>query len=85
MIDQDALKIALDNGQLSAASLDVVDPEPLPEGHWLYTHPNVRLSAHISWSAPHMLEKLAEPFIDNIRNIISGEPMRGLVDMREGY
>lgn len=85
LIEQDALKEALDSGQLGGVSLDVVDPEPLPEGHWLYSHPDVRLSPHISWSAPYMLEKLAEPFINNIRNYIRGEPMQGLVNRNEGY
>src|SRR5262245_57280538 len=51
LVDQDALLAALDGGRLAAASLDVVDPEPLPAGHPLYTHPRVRLSPHISWSA----------------------------------
>ena len=52
LVDQDALRVALDDGQVALASLDAVDPEPLPAGHWLFTHPRVRLSAHDSWSWP---------------------------------
>lgn len=85
LIDQDALKAALDSGRVAGASLDVVDPEPLPEGHWIYAHPSVRLSPHISWSAPHMLEKLAAPFVDNVRSFIHGETMHGVVNIKEGY
>ena len=36
LIDQDALRQALDSGRVAMASLDVVEPEPLPAGHWLY-------------------------------------------------
>ena len=52
LVDQDALLRALDDGRVAMASLDVVDPEPLPDGHPLYRHPSVRLSPHISWSSP---------------------------------
>ena len=52
LVDQDALRAALDDGRVAMASLDTVDPEPLPEGHWMYRHPKVRLSAHVSWSSP---------------------------------
>ena len=52
LIDQDALRAALDDGRVARATLDVCDPEPLPAGHWLYTHPKVRLTGHLSWSSP---------------------------------
>ena len=39
LVDQDALRVALDDGTVALASLDAVDPEPLPEGHWLFSHP----------------------------------------------
>ncbi len=85
LIDQQALREALDNGQLSLASLDVVDPEPLPAGHWLYQHESVRLSPHISWSAPQILERLTLPFVENIRAYLEGQPLQGLVDLEQRY
>ena len=54
LVDQDALRVALDDGRVAMATLDTVDPEPLPEGHWLYAHPKVRLTAHISWYTPDL-------------------------------
>ena len=57
LIDQDALLRALDDGRVAMASLDVVEPEPLPGGHPLYRHPSVRLSPHISWSSPRTVAR----------------------------
>jgi phosphoglycerate dehydrogenase-like enzyme len=85
LIDQDALRDALESDVVAAASLDTVTPEPLPEGHWMYTHPKVRLSPHISWSMPEALDGLLALFIENLGRYERGEPLLGLVDVRAGY
>jgi phosphoglycerate dehydrogenase-like enzyme len=85
LVDQEALRVALDDGRIARASLDTVDPEPLPDGHWLYEHPKVRLSAHISWGSPRALDRIIEQFVDNLRRRLLGEPLVGLVDPDEGY
>ena len=88
LIDQDALRVALDDGRVAMASLDTVDPEPLPVDHWLYTHPKVRLSAHVSWSSPALGERLVEQFCDNLRAAIKGTALadlHGVVEPAAGY
>ena len=85
LVDQDALREALDDGRVACASLDCVDPEPLPDGHWLYTHPKVRLSPHTSWAMPDALEWLTGTFLDNLRRYRAGEPLEGVVDVEQGY
>lgn len=85
LVDLVALRAALDAGRVGLASLDCVEPEPLPAGHWLYTHPRVRLSPHISWSAPGALDLLALPFVENLKRYLAGEPLAGKVDVEEGY
>ncbi|MGH2728119.1 MAG: NAD(P)-dependent oxidoreductase, partial [Actinomycetota bacterium] len=85
LIDQDALIAALDDGTVAMASLDVVDPEPLPAGHPLYAHPKVRVSPHISWSSPDTIMRTVEIFADNLRRYEAGEELRGVVDVTEGY
>jgi phosphoglycerate dehydrogenase-like enzyme len=85
LVDQDALREALDRGQVARASLDVVDPEPLPAGHWLYSHPGVRLSAHISWSSRRSRRGTLELFADELRRYRAGEQPRSPVDVAEGY
>ena len=85
LVDQDALRAALDDGRVALATLDVCDPEPLPAGHWLYEHPKVRLSAHISWASPKMVDTIVELFVANLRRYAAGEPLEGVVDPVEGY
>jgi len=85
LVDQDALLAALDAGRLAMASLDVCDPEPLPAGHPLYSHPKVRLSPHISWSSPGSLERTVAAFATNVGRWQQGAPLTGLVDVTAGY
>ncbi|MFN8026825.1 MAG: NAD(P)-dependent oxidoreductase [Acidimicrobiia bacterium] len=85
LVDQDALRAALDDGRVARASLDVVDPEPLPAGHWLYAHPQVDVSAHVSWSAPITMHRIIEGFTANVPRHRAGEPLEGVVDLEAGY
>ncbi|NQZ96625.1 MAG: hypothetical protein HRU01_08955 [Myxococcales bacterium] len=85
LVDQEALRRALDDGRVALASLDCVEPEPLPDGHWLYSHPQVRLSPHISWAMPDALAWLANTFVDNLVRYRAGETLEGVVDPKEGY
>jgi glyoxylate/hydroxypyruvate reductase A len=82
-LDQAALIEALDSGHLSAAMLDVTDPEPLPEDHPLWSHPKVMITPHIaSVTQPHTA---AQSAVDNIRRHRAGEELIGLVDRTLGY
>lgn len=82
-LDQEALVAALNSGQLSAAMLDVTDPEPLPPDHPLWSHPRVLITPHIaSVTQPH---SAARTVVENIRRHRAGEEPIGLVDRRLGY
>jgi glyoxylate/hydroxypyruvate reductase len=82
-LDQAALIDALDTGHVSAAMLDVTDPEPLPEDHPLWSHPHVMITPHIaSVAQPHTA---AQSVVDNIRRHCAGKALIGLVDQTLGY
>jgi len=85
IVDQDALRVALDDGRVARASLDTVEPEPLPPGHWLFTHPRVRLSAHVSWGMPGAFDRFVDSFAANLARYVADEPLEGTVDLEEGY
>jgi phosphoglycerate dehydrogenase-like enzyme len=84
LVDQEALRGALDDGTVARASLDVTDPEPLPAGHWLYSHPQVFLTPHASWAGPPVFGASTDLFCDNLARFLAGEPLHGIVGP-EGY
>jgi len=85
LVDQDALRTALDDGRVALASLDTVTPEPLPDGHWLYEHPQVHLSPHISWSSPERYDRILGIFLEELARWEAGEPLENVVDIQAGY
>lgn len=85
LVDQDALLRALDDGRVGFASLDVVEPEPLPDGHPLFMHERVHITPHISWCSPAGTARVAELFVENLVRYVSGEPLAGVIDPCEGY
>jgi glyoxylate/hydroxypyruvate reductase A len=82
-LKQDDLIAALESGQLDTAILDVTDPEPLPAGHALWTHPRVRITPHIA-SATRP-EGAVDTVLDNLRRHEHGLPLIGQVDRSRGY
>lgn len=85
IINEAALREALDAGIVARASLDTAVDEPLPEGHWMFGHSGVRLTPHISWSEPGALERLLQDFDHNLTRWLNGEPLEGIVDREAGY
>ncbi|MCU5772547.1 glyoxylate/hydroxypyruvate reductase A [Erwiniaceae bacterium BAC15a-03b] len=82
-LNHDDLLSALESQQLSAAVVDVTDPEPLPAGHPFWTHPAIWLTPHIA--SHSMADTAIEALLANIRRFEAGEPMVGVIDRQRGY
>lgn len=80
LLDQEALLEALDNGRIGLASLDVTEPEPLPDGHPLYAHPRVRLSPHTSAISTNSRHEIADTFLANLERYVSGSELVNLAN-----
>ena len=76
---------ALRDGTLGSAGLDVTDPEPLPDGHPLWTLPSAIVTPHTANTEEMALPLLSARITDNVRRWIAGEPLVGLVDPVAGY
>lgn len=81
----DDLIAALRDGRLTAAGLDVTDPEPLPDGHELWTLPNVVITPHVAAITDQGRWRRWLLLRENMRRFVNGERMLNVVDVEAGY
>ena len=81
----DDLVAVLRDGGIAGAALDVTDPEPLPDGHPLWTEPRCLITPHTA-NTPEMVQpSIVERIRENVRRFGVGEPLIGTVDLELGY
>ncbi|MGX5695295.1 NAD(P)-dependent oxidoreductase [Agromyces soli] len=85
LVDTGALVEALSSGRLGGAGLDVTDPEPLPDGHPLWSAPNCLVTPHVADAMATTPALLAARVEQNVRAFLAREPMAGVVDLELGY
>jgi len=86
-VDSLALAEALNSGHLAGAAVDVTNPEPLPQGHPLWTAKNALITPHISgfYHLPETFERIVRIAAENLAHLQAGEPLRNTVDFQTGY
>jgi phosphoglycerate dehydrogenase-like enzyme len=84
-VDTDALVEALRQGIIAGAALDVTDPEPLPDGHALWSLSNCIITPHTADTIEMVLPLLAERIRTNVARFAAGEALVGRVDSEVGY
>ena len=82
VVDTDALLAATSAGRIRAA-LDVTEPEPLPDGHPLWSTPGVLITPHIAGDVRREEERAWELVADQVARLSRGDPLRNVVE--EGY
>jgi phosphoglycerate dehydrogenase-like enzyme len=78
IVDTDALVAALNSGRIRAA-VDVTDPEPLPDGHPLWSCPNLLITPHVGGSSPMFAARAVKVAEGELRRYMAGEPMKNVV------
>lgn len=76
LIDTPALTNALRHGHLGGAALDTTEPEPLPEGHPLYTMPHVIITPHMAWHSCEAEQRLRRKVAEEAVRALRGEPLQ---------
>ncbi|CAN5415729.1 D-isomer specific 2-hydroxyacid dehydrogenase family protein [soil metagenome] len=79
------LVAALSSGRIAGAALDVTDPEPLPDGHPLWSEPRALITPHSADTAEMIMPLLARRVTENVRCFMAGQPLVGVVDSAAGY
>ncbi|KAK8041807.1 hypothetical protein PG993_006330 [Apiospora rasikravindrae] len=85
ILDTDALIKALDAGWIRGAAVDVTDPEPLPEGHPLWSKKNLIITPHISAMSNSLGHRIADVLELNLRRFSEGAKLVNQVSRKEGY
>jgi D-3-phosphoglycerate dehydrogenase len=85
LIDTDALVEALQDGRIGGAALDVTDPEPLPDGHPLWSSPRAIVTPHVANPYSAQMRKLGDRVRENVARFAAGEPLLAPVEQDRGY
>jgi phosphoglycerate dehydrogenase-like enzyme len=81
----DDLVVALEEGWIAGAGLDVTEPEPLPDGHRLWSLPNCIITPHVGNTPEMAIPLLARRIRDNVARFAAGRPLIGPIDLVAGY
>ncbi len=86
IVTEDLIKV-MKEGHLKAACLDVMDPEPLPRNHPLWTTERVYITPHISggFRAGINYESVMDVVLNNMELILQGKEPVHIVDRKLGY
>ena len=74
LVDTEALARALHDGEIAGAGLDVMEIEPPPAGHPLYSAPNCHITPHIGWATQAARRRLIDIAANNVKAFITGNP-----------
>lgn len=74
VIDESAVKEALESGKLRGAAVDVTRQEPLNADSPLLTAPNCIITPHMAWTATEARQRILDCTMDNIRAFLAGSP-----------
>ena len=76
LVNMDDLAVALENGEIAGAGLDVYDKEPLPQDHKLRFLPNALLLPHIGYVTAENYSKFYSQMIENLEGCLENKPLR---------
>jgi phosphoglycerate dehydrogenase-like enzyme len=87
IVVEEDLILALQNGTIAGAGLDVFEKEPLAEDSPLWEMENVIITPHSAGSTEHYNQRVIENiFIPNLKNYLAGKtPATNLVTYSKGY
>lgn len=78
IVDEAALKKALDQGEIARAGLDVVEEEPIPDDHPLLTTDRCIITPHMAWLAKESRQRLLDMAVENFKTYLDGRPQNQL-------
>ena len=85
LVDTEALAVALDAEEIYGAALDVTEPEPLPDGHPLWSNDRCLITPHSADTPEMTLPLMLKRIADNVEAFLNTGAFVGLADPTKGY
>jgi glycerate dehydrogenase len=75
LVDEAALRGALEAGKLAGAGFDVASREPIEPSNPLLDAPNLVLTPHLAWASLAARKRLLETTARNVEAFLAGAPI----------
>jgi D-3-phosphoglycerate dehydrogenase len=85
VVDTEAVVEALRRDSVAGVALDVVDPEPLPQSHALWSDPRAMITPHVANTPGRLDFEMPDHIEENVRRFLAGRPLLAVVDPDLGY
>ena len=85
LIDNKALALALKQGRLCGAGIDVLEKEPPPKNHPLLRlkHPRLVITPHVAWASRQSLDNMRHQVRDNLEKFYAGQPQNVVIATKQ--
>ena len=83
LVDEAAVKAALESGHLRAAAVDVVSEEPITADNPLLTAPNCIITPHMAWATARSRQNIINLTAENILRWQQGTPVNVVNGVKE--
>ncbi len=84
VVDEAALAVALDAGEIAGAALDVLEQEPPPAGHPLIGHPKILLTPHLGASSSEAQSRVAVMIAEQLADLLLDGRVQHAVNLPMG-
>ncbi len=74
IVDEKALRWALETEQLSCAAVDTLSVEPMAKDSILFGLKNLVITPHVAWAAHGARKRLLKIILEDIQNYLDGHP-----------
>lgn len=74
IVDEPALRAALESGKLSGAAVDVLAEEPMRPDSALVGAPRLTVTPHVAWAPLETRQRLLDTVMANLRAYLDGRP-----------
>ena len=74
-VEEQALVRALNGGKIAGAGIDVLDAEPMTDGHPYLHAKNIFITLHVAWGSYEARVRLISLVAENVKAFMRGEPI----------